>query len=179
MSARRPPWETPTASSHLAAPAWADADSDDRLATIEADVTRLIRELATARADLTTQEARQRQELEQYLLALLEVADGFQRVFENIQTREPDPPPAQKAWIGNFRTVSRLLSRALEQQGVSPIEIPTQRFDPQWHTAAEAVINPTLAPGTIVEEIKRGYVWQGRPLRKTEVVVVREGGGRG
>ena len=175
MAARRPPWEASRLHRRVAPHAWDDAGDDDRFATIEADVSGLIRELATARSELAAQESRQQSGLETHLLALIEVSDGFERIFKNIDARASELTPAMKAWAGNFKTIYRLLGRALEEQGVTAIETPTQQFDPYWHTATETIADPSVPPGTIVDEVKRGYVWHRRPLRKTEVVVVREG----
>jgi molecular chaperone GrpE (heat shock protein) len=175
MTAKRPPWEVACSRARFQLRAWGDTDGEDRLATIEADVSHLIRELATARSELVVHNTEQRTALERHLLSLLDVADGFERVLANINSRQSELTPAMKAWTGNFRTVYRLLERALEEQGVSPIETPTREFDPTWHVAAESVVDPCLPVGTIVEDIKRGYVWQHRPLRKTEVVVVSSG----
>ena len=172
MSARRAPWDEPVARPTLGV--WAGTEGTDRLATIEDDVARLTRDLATARSDLAEHDAEARADRRDLLLELLEVTDAFGRVFANVAAREAEVTRPMRAWVGNFRAVSRLLGRTLDRQGVTPIETPTREFDPQWHTAVETVVEPTLPVGTIVEEIARGYVWQHQVLRRASVVVVRE-----
>ena len=78
-----------------------------------------------------------------------------------------------KKWIGNFRTVYRLLDKVLSEQGVTKIESLDQAFDPHWHKVVGTVVDPSKQDGTIVEETKRGYVWQNQILREAEVIVVR------
>ena len=174
MTRRPAPWEVDDPDRRISLHAWGDDPGTDQLRVIEEDVRVLVRGLAAARAELTDIESVHRREQERNLVALLEVLDGFERVFANVHRREAEVTPPMRAWIDNFRTVHRLLGRALRDQGVTPIETPTREFDPRWHTAAETVVDGSLAPGTIVEEIKRGYVWHRQVLRKTEVVVVRE-----
>jgi molecular chaperone GrpE (heat shock protein) len=174
VTRKRAPWEVEDPNDLITLHAWADDHGADRLAIIEGDVKQFVFELASARSQLTEQGSEQRREFERHLSSLLDVLDGFERVFDNIRTREAGVTPTMKAWIANFRTVQRLLGRVLREQGVAPIETPTREFDPRWHTAAETVESSAFPPGTIVEEIKRGYIWRKQVLRKAEVVVVRE-----
>ncbi len=174
MTPRPAPWEVEDPAQHMTLHAWPDVPGVDRLAVIEEDVGRLVSELASARTELVERQSIRRREMERHLLSLLEVLDGFERVFANIRAREAEVTPAMRAWIDNFRTVGRLLGRVLREQELTPIETPTRVFDPRWHTAARVVVDASLAPGTIVEETRRGYVWGKQVLRKAEVVVVRE-----
>ncbi len=174
MTRKLAPWEVDGSNDLITLHAWGDEHGADRLTVLEDDVRQLVCQLASARSELTEQGSVQRQELERHLLSLLDVLDGFERVFDNVRTRESEVTPTMKVWIDNFRTVQRLLGRVLQEQGVTPIETPTREFDPRWHTAAETVEDASLPPGTIVEEIKRGYVRRTQVLRKAEVVVVRE-----
>jgi molecular chaperone GrpE len=174
VTRKRAPWEVDGPADLVALPAWGQEHAGDRLAVIEDDVRQLVRQLASARSELAEQGSAHARELEGLLLSLLDVLDGFERVFANIRNREAEITPTMKAWIGNFRTVERILERVLQERGVTTIATPTREFDPRWHTAAETVIDGSLPAGAIVEEIKRGYVWRKQVLRKADVVVVRE-----
>lgn len=177
MTGRPAPWESASSTAHPALHAWSGVEGVHHLEVIEDDVARLIHDLAAARAALTTQEETARADRRALLLDLLEVTDAFDRVLANIASREAEVTAPMRAWVRNFRTISRLLSRTVANQGVSPIDIATREFDPDWHTAVETVQDPTLPVGTIVEEIARGYVWQRQVLRKSAVVVVRDDAG--
>ena len=50
--------------------------------------------------------------------------------------------------------------------------IPTDgTFDPAVHEASETREDPSVAPGTIVETVRRGYTWHEQVLRPAVVVV--------
>ncbi|MBI4260019.1 MAG: nucleotide exchange factor GrpE [Actinobacteria bacterium] len=150
----------------------------DRLADLEREVRGLIRDLATARADLADRETEDARRTEKLLLSLVEVADAFERVFDYLGEREDELPDPAKGWVANFRTVHRMLSNVLTGQGVTPIQTPSRRFDPRVHQAIETVADDALPEGTVVRELARGYAWGDRVLRKTQAVVVGRGPAR-
>lgn len=65
------------------------------------------------------------------------------------------------------------LERALAEHGIEPIECAGQPLDPEIMEAVESVEHATLAPGTVVSEVRRGYRRHGRVLRYAQVVVAR------
>ena len=150
--------------------------SDETPALAEAavqDVCRLMHDVAEARMSL--EEARRGDEdrREAMLLRLLEVQDAFDRVFEATHARPEAVTPQMKIWLGNFRSVRRLLDVLLKEEGVRPVENLTGGFDPAWHTIADTVVDAALAEGTIVREVRHGFVRNQKVLRKAEVVVVK------
>jgi len=44
-------------------------------------------------------------------------------------------------------------------------------FDPQVHQAIAQVVNPAVAPNTVIEVMQKGYTLHGRVLRAAMVVV--------
>lgn len=151
--------------------AWSDVDGRDRLEVVEEGIRDLIRDLAAARGEVAENEARSRHETEKLLLSILDVLDAFERVLANVEAKSEELTPQMTIWTSNFRTVYKLLANVLREHGVSRLESESAEFDPERHRAAEAVVDPTRAEGTIVRELQRGYVWNGRLLRKAEVVV--------
>jgi molecular chaperone GrpE len=143
------------------------------LAALEQDTRNLMRQLAEARASDVDRQQQHQQTIRRLLLRLLDVNDAFERVFRTVQSKPDVVTPQMKIWIGNFRAVYSLLEDILSEQGLAPIESLAQGFDPHWHRAIEVVDNPDKRPGTILEELKKGYMWQNHVLRKAEVVVVR------
>lgn len=151
-----------------------EPDGGDRaLERVEEDVRTLMRELAEVR--LFQEEARKGEEdhVEGILLQILEAVDAFDRVFRAIHGKEAEVTRQMKIWIGNFRTVKRLLEALLEKEGVRPIENLEGGFDPHWHKVADTVVDPARHEGAVVQEARRGYVRGKKVLRKAEVVVVR------
>lgn len=151
--------------------AWPDPGVGDPLAVVEDDVRRLIRRLAVAEAAAAEGELDHARSSRRVLLSLVEIADAFERVFEHSHGRAALSRET-KALVGNFRTVYRLLKKVLAEEGVVAIENFEEGFDPRWHEVGETVEDPELADGTILNDIKTGYVWHNRLLRRSQVVVV-------
>lgn len=153
--------------------AWRAEESNESLQVIEQDIRNLMRQVAESRF-LSSEHERQRTEtLQRLLLAIVEVNDAFERVFQAIRAKEDFVTPQMKIWMGNFRTVRRLLEKVLTENGVVRIENLDQGFDPTWHKVAGVVVDASKPEGAIVEEVLKGYLWQNQILRKAEVVVVR------
>lgn len=153
--------------------AWKDGDIASPVEAVSADFGRLLREIAELKLAAAEAKREEEKRLEKLLLEILDAIDGFERVFRAVQAKEGEVTKQMKIWLGNFRTIRRLLDNILDEQGVTPIVNVDQGFDPQWHKAAETVADPSRPDGTIAEEIRKGYLRGKNILRKSEVVVVR------
>lgn len=81
---------------------------------------------------------------------------------------------AVEGWLMGIELVRERLLRVLAAEGVQPIRAQGERFDPHIHIAVEAVPAPEgVAPGTVVQEFRRGYRVGERILRAPEVVVAK------
>lgn len=143
------------------------------LEVVESDLRRLLHDLADAR--MGAEEARRAGEdhLEALLMRILDAQDAFDRVFEATHAKPEEITRQVKIWLGNFRSVKRLLEVLLKEEGVRPIENLGGGFDPAWHKVAETMADPALPDGAIVREVRRGFVRNQKILRKSEVVVVK------
>lgn len=153
--------------------AWTSEPGAERLDLIESDIRRLIREVAEANAVRSEVEKQHATDTKRLLLSIVETVDAFDRVFRNIRDKEDRVTPQMKIWVGNFRTVRRLLESVLSTNGVVQIESLDRSFDPTWHRVSEIVVDPSKPDGTILEEVVKGYFWKNQVLRKSEVVVAR------
>jgi molecular chaperone GrpE len=64
------------------------------------------------------------------------------------------------------------LRKVLEQEGVTPIESPEGKaLDPTRHNAVAVVEQNDIADGTVLEEIRKGYMMRGKVIRPTIVKV--------
>lgn len=158
--------------SPLPAPAWDGLGDTPPLEVLERDVRYLMNALAEARLDAEEARRAQGDEYDAHLRGLLEVLDAFDRVFLAIHRKQDQVDRQMKIWIGNFRSVKRLLEAALEDQGIQPMQDMTGSFDPRWHKAVDAAVDPSKPDGTILEVVRRGFVRNGALFRKAEVVVV-------
>ena len=110
---------------------------------------------------------------EQMLLELLELMDAFDRVFTNIEPRLENADRQARIWVGNFRSVRRILDALLKKNNVAPIESPDRVAIPGLHTIIETRESLDLSDGTILEETLCGYLWHGKVIRKALVVAVK------
>jgi molecular chaperone GrpE len=63
------------------------------------------------------------------------------------------------------------LMKVLEAQGLAPFDSPGMPFDVDYHDALLQVPRDDVPPGTVVEEIARGYKLNDRVLRHAKVIV--------
>lgn len=75
-----------------------------------------------------------------------------------------------EAWLVGLEMVRRRLLDALAAEGVMPIESEGQPFDPRRHVAVEVIASDAV-PGTVLQELRRGFVAGERILRHAEVGV--------
>ena len=98
------------------------------------------------------------------LLALVDLADGFDRALAHV-----DESPESVA--EGLHGMQRRLRSLLEAEGVKSFESVGQSFDPTRHEALATVRDFDGAPGTVVDEAGRGYLWNGELLRAARVRV--------
>lgn len=84
-----------------------------------------------------------------------------------------EPPGLVKSLLEGYDLLRDRLSRALKSERIERIDCVGQPVDPEWMIAVEVVDAPNLPPGQVVEEVRRGYTWQGRLLRLAEVRATR------
>jgi molecular chaperone GrpE len=140
---------------------------------IRADIEAFLREVNALRGSLREQEEEQRRRTKTLLLGMLEVLDAFDRLFANIAPREAQAEQQTRVWLGNFRSIRRLLEKKLSEEGVSPIVAPEGKAIPGFHTVTETEENLELDNDTILQELQKGYLWKGEVLRKAQVRVVK------
>jgi molecular chaperone GrpE len=105
-----------------------------------------------------------RQAQRDLLLALLDLADGFDRALVHM---DESPDSVAEGLYG----MQRRLRSVLEAHGVKPFESVGQRFDPTRHEAVATVRDLDGATGTVVDEAGRGYLWHDELLRPARVRV--------
>ena len=103
----------------------------------------------------------------------------FQRPDERAGERDRTRPALEKlaqqlAGVADGYALSlRRVERALTQAGVEPISAEGRPFDPELMEVVEAVAADGRPSGTVVEEVRRGYRWNGALLRFAQVKVAR------
>jgi len=98
---------------------------------------------------------------------LLPVLDNFERAVQAAQSTSD----VQSLKVG-VEFILQQFQESLKSHGVEPMEVKGQTFDPKKHDAIEEV-ESSEKPGTIVEDVQRGYVYKGNIIRPSRVRVAK------
>ena len=100
---------------------------------------------------------------------LLEITDNFGRVIE-ADKKESDP----KVIVQGIEMIYDQLIKLLQKYEVKPIETEKKEFDPNVHDAMQKVPTDEYKPGTVIQEIQKGYKYRDKVLRPARVIVAAE-----
>jgi molecular chaperone GrpE len=100
------------------------------------------------------------------ILQLLEVLDGFDRALQHVD----DAPSSVSEGL---QLLHRKLLGLLEAQGVTPLQSLGETFNPELHDAIGTVKSEDVEPGTVADEVQRGYRWGDDLLRPARVRVAK------
>ena len=98
------------------------------------------------------------------LLSLLELLNGFDRALPHLT----DAPSSE-----GVRAIHRQLTGLLDAQGVTPFDTVGEAFNPELHEAIGSTASDQHQPGTVTEEVRRGYRWSDGLLRPARVRVAQ------
>ena len=138
---------------------------------VESDITELMKTCFSLKEKAEQIEKKAYKDQERLLLKQIEIMDAFERVLGHIEAKLDDADKQTKIWIGNFRTIYKVLKRSLKDEGIVPIEAPARKAVPGFHTIEGTRIVDGVEDLTIVEELEKGYMWHNRPIRKARVIV--------
>ncbi|PSQ86601.1 MAG: nucleotide exchange factor GrpE [Bacteroidetes bacterium QS_3_64_15] len=110
------------------------------------------------------------------LESMLEVVDDFERSLKAAQDLDDaeDAEAAYESLKGGVEMVFRKFQDQLQSLGVEPIEAEGKPFDEQLHEAMMRQPSDEVAPGTVLQEVRKGYTMGDRVLRHSRVVVAAE-----
>jgi molecular chaperone GrpE len=100
------------------------------------------------------------------ILQLLDVLDGFDRARQHLGD-------APESVAEGLQLLQRKLLGLLEAQGVTPLQSLGETFNPELHDAIGTVKSEDIEPGTVAEEMQRGYRWGDDVLRPARVRVAQ------
>jgi len=104
------------------------------------------------------------------VLELLNILDDLERTVELAQSKHEDLP----TFLKGVEMVLAHLYEMLKEQGIKPIEAVGKIFDPNYHEALMQVENNELPEHTVVEELQRGYLLNGKVVRTTKAKVTKK-----
>jgi molecular chaperone GrpE len=105
---------------------------------------------------------------EEFVLKTLPILDNFNLIESKL--------PEDLKKDDNVKGIIRLKNQIedfLKAQGVEEMKTEGKKFDPNFHEAAEMAEVKEAEPGTILEEIQKGYMINNRVLRPAKVKVVK------
>lgn len=104
--------------------------------------------------------------LHQFLCRLLPVIDNLERALESAKADQSVPA----GHVEGIEMIYKQLLQIMEQEGVCEIEAEGCRFDPNYHHAVMQE-DSEEEPGTVLEELQKGYCHRDRVLRPSMVKV--------
>lgn len=152
-----------------------EAASPDSIAGLQARIESLENSLLRAKADY--QNAQRRSTADRIdavrfanadlMRSLLNVLDDFDRTLAVAGEATHDN------LIEGVRLVYENLQKSLTEHGLETIEAKGEPFDPTIHEALMQQPSDEFAPGTVMEQVTRGYRLRDRVLRPARVVVAK------
>lgn len=97
-----------------------------------------------------------------YLLELLDLTELLKKAYE-----DSDPKTGLKLLLEN-------LAKFLEKEGVTYIDCKGKPFNYQLHNAISTIEQAECIEGTILDEIKKGYLVGEKLLRPAHVIVAKK-----
>lgn len=104
-----------------------------------------------------------------FLNRLLPVLDNIERALEAARSAADLPA----TYVEGLEMIRKQLEQILTQEGVTVIEAAGTPFDPHCHHAVMEVESEEYDPGTVAEELQKGYRHRQRILRPAMVKVCR------
>jgi len=104
---------------------------------------------------------------EAVVLELLNIMDDLERTIELAQAKHEDLP----AFLKGVEMILAHLYEMLKEHGVRPIEAKGRPFDPNFHEALMQAQDKDVPEHTVIEELQKGYLLNGRVIRTAKVKV--------
>ena len=101
------------------------------------------------------------------LTEILPIVDNFERARQQLKPESEEAQTLHRSYQGLYKQ----LVEVLKQQGVSPMRVVGQQFDPTLHEAVLREPSQEFNEDVIIEELQRGYHLEGKVLRHALVKV--------
>lgn len=147
------------------------ADAERALEAVRAERDQFLDRLKRLQADFENQRKRVRKESDEarerareaMLKPVLAVMDNVDRALEQSGSEE--------SLYEGVRLVFRDLRALIEREGVKRIDTEGHPFNPNLHEAVMREVTSEYPHGTVIKELERGYLLDGRVLRAAKVKV--------
>ena len=156
-------------------------DLQKKLAKLEASLEdeakrseKYLNQLKYAKADMENLQKQTQKRIEdtisrangRLLMQLLPILDELEMAIEASKNGEANI-------VEGVDMVKDKLQKVMMSDGVTPIDALGEPFDPRYHEAVLEVDTEDHPDGTVIEELRRGYMYNSRVLRASMVKVAR------
>jgi molecular chaperone GrpE len=141
------------------------ADYLDRLQRLQADIENL-QKITKRQVETVTKQAS-----EGVLLKLLPILDALRQA-TNI-AHSNNQLPKEEIAVG-LEMLLKQLTDVLRTEGLEEISAVGQQLDPSRHEVVNSVERDDISENTIIEEIQKGYILNGRVIRPSLVIVSKK-----
>lgn len=100
---------------------------------------------------------------------VLPIVDNFERGLAGVPEEQKDD-----AFVTGMDKVYKQLMKEFDSIGVKPIEAVGEEFNPELHNAVMQVESEEYEPGTVAQELQKGYMYKDTVVRHSMVAVVSE-----
>jgi molecular chaperone GrpE len=97
-------------------------------------------------------------------LPLLDIIDDMEKALQCSND-------AEQPFVKGVQIIYQKLLALLETYGVLPFESAGRPFDHDLHEAVAMAKHKGSEPGTVIDELRRGYLWNNELLRAAQVRV--------
>lgn len=148
----------------------------EALKTKASERDQLLDQLQRTTADFINYQKRAQREADEWqryatsdlITELLGILDNFQQALQAArENRDFDK------FVQGVKIVEGEFLKVLEQTGLEPIEALGKPFDPALHEAVAQEATDAYPPGTVSQEVQRGYKLHARVIRAARVVVAK------
>jgi len=97
---------------------------------------------------------------------LLNVLDSFELALKNAASQN-----SEQNVLRGFELIYKQIEDTLARFGLKPIEVKGKKFDPHFHQAVSTEAKDEVEENTVIQEMRKGYLLNGRLLRPAMVSV--------
>lgn len=130
-----------------------------------------LREIHKLRIDARKQKAETEKEIHDFLLALIDSIDSFDKTIAGIEQALSAEDKKAKRVLKNFSLLRKQFAGVIKKFGVTPMEVGNGEFVAGLQKAVGTVYDPDLPEGHVARVEKAGYYWKDHILRPAEVLV--------
>ena len=105
----------------------------------------------------------------------LNLIDNLERAKQSLENDETlKNSEALKKTLEHLEIINKDLISIFKKNNIEPIDSINKKLDPNFHQAMLEVENDQKEPGTIIQEIQKGFIMKNRLLRPSLVAVAKK-----